>query len=243
MNKDPSIPNEAPKETAKAGSTAVSQFLQTVARTPVRHGGKTPGRLIFAMDATASREPTWDSACQIQAEMFAETSSLGGLLVQLCYYRGFQQYHSEAWCANTDQLQQQMAAVRCLGGATQIGRVLSHAVNEARAHKIQALVFIGDAVEEAADPLTVTAGQLGLLNVPVFIFQEGHAAKATQIFQQIAQLTSGACVPFDHRSGAELRELLTAVAVYAAGGRKALQNFSTTARPVVGLLSRQLKDE
>ena len=114
MHKDPSIPNEAPKETAKAGSTAVSQFLQTVARTPVRHGGKTPGRLIFAMDATASREPTWDSACQIQAEMFAETSSLGGLLVQLCYYRGFQQFHSEAWCANTAQLQQQITFYRDL---------------------------------------------------------------------------------------------------------------------------------
>ena len=59
-------------------------------------GGETPAeagegraRLIFAMDATASREPTWDRACQVQGQMFLETAALGGLEVQLVYYRGF----------------------------------------------------------------------------------------------------------------------------------------------------------
>ena len=47
----------------------VEAFLKKVALTarPVKTAGR--GRLIFAMDATASREPTWDRACHIQAEM------------------------------------------------------------------------------------------------------------------------------------------------------------------------------
>src|SRR3546814_9870581 len=44
---------------------------------PQRDGGRR-GRLIFAMDATASREPTWDRACRLQGEMFKETAALGG---------------------------------------------------------------------------------------------------------------------------------------------------------------------
>ena len=192
MSKDPNLPGKP--------SQAVSQFLDRVARTPIKSSAAGAGRLIFALDATASREPMWDSACRIQAEMFAETASLGGLQVQLCYYRGFQQFHCDSWCTDTTRLQEQMAQVRCLGGATQIGRVLEHCVVEARQHKVQALVFVGDAIEEATDPLCATAGQLGLLNVPVFIFQEGRSAQVTRVFQQIAQLSGGACVPFDHHS-------------------------------------------
>ena len=48
----------------------------------------TCGRVIFALDATASRQPTWDTACMLQAEMFRETATIGGLDVQLVYYRG-----------------------------------------------------------------------------------------------------------------------------------------------------------
>ncbi|MDA9063992.1 VWA domain-containing protein [Pseudomonadales bacterium] len=235
MSKDPNLPGKP--------SQAVSQFLDRVARTPIKSSAAGAGRLIFALDATASREPMWDSACRIQAEMFAETASLGGLQVQLCYYRGFQQFHCDSWCTDTTRLQEQMAQVRCLGGATQIGRVLEHCVVEARQHKVQALVFVGDAIEEATDPLCATAGQLGLLNVPVFIFQEGRSAQVTRVFQQIAQLSGGACVPFGHHSANELRDLLTAVAVYAAGGRKALENFSQRAGPGVALLTRQFKDQ
>lgn len=89
MSKDPNLPGKP--------SQAVSQFLDQVARTPVKSSAADAGRLIFALDATASREPMWDSACRIQAEMFAETASLGGLQVQLCYYRGFQQFHCDRW--------------------------------------------------------------------------------------------------------------------------------------------------
>ena len=42
-------------------------------------------RVIFALDATASREATWDLASQLQSKMFEEAA---GLEVQLLYYRG-----------------------------------------------------------------------------------------------------------------------------------------------------------
>ncbi|HJO87790.1 MAG TPA: VWA domain-containing protein, partial [Rhodospirillales bacterium] len=72
----------------KTSSEDVQAFLQKVVATPVRKASSEKGRLIFAMDATASREPSWDRACHLQGEMFQETAAMGGLEIQLAYYRG-----------------------------------------------------------------------------------------------------------------------------------------------------------
>jgi len=225
---------------AKANKSQVAAFLDKAAKTPVKASGE-QGRLIFALDATASREPTWDTACQLQAEMFRATGDLGGLSVQLCYYRGFNEFSAGDWCADTDALLRQMTAVRCLGGQTQLGRVLDHALGETRQKKVQALVFVGDALEEDPDAVCHKAGQLGMLGLPVFIFQEGSQPQVRSVFQQIAKLSGGAFAPFDAGSASQLRQLLSAVAVYAAGGRKALEDFSKQAGDDVLRLTRQLK--
>src|SRR5687768_9116709 len=137
---------------SKSTSADVSAFLDKLARTPaLRTGGA--GRLIFAMDATASREPSWDRACQIQAEMFKETAALGGLEVQLVYYRGFGECKASKWADSADKLLRAMTGVRCLGGATQIRRVLQHAIKETEGRKVNALVFVGDCMEEDIDEL------------------------------------------------------------------------------------------
>jgi hypothetical protein len=204
----------------------VSRFLKQVAETPApsRQPGQR-GRLIFAMDATASREPSWDHACQIQGEMFTETSALGGLAVQLLYYRGFGQCRASKWAVNPAQLLRFMTAVRCLGGATQIAKVLKHAIAENGKGKVNALVFVGDAMEENVDALCHHAGELGLLNIPVFVFHEGGDPIAERAFRQIARLSGGVYCPFDSSSARQLKELLSAVAVYAAGGRQALLDY------------------
>ena len=203
----------------------VDAFLSKVAVTPKRtqNAGKR-GRLMFAMDATASRQPTWDTAAGIQGQMFVETSALGGLDIQLAFYRGFGEFRVSPWTDNEKELLRLMTSVFCLAGETQIGKVLKHAVNEARDGHLNALVFVGDMVEEDVDALGKTAGELGLLGVPAFIFHEGDDAVAKFAFQQIATLTGGACMRFDANSAEILRELLAAVAVYAAGGRPALEN-------------------
>ncbi len=218
----------------------VEAFLRKVAVTPVSKPSSQLGRLIFALDATASRVPTWDRACHLQAQMFEETSALGGLTIQLCYYRGFNEFTATDWLTNTADLQNRMAAVQCLGGHTQINKVLQHAINETKLQKVNALVFVGDCMEEDVDELCHLAGELGILGAPVFVFHEGGDPGAAHAFRQIARLSNGAYCPFDADSAQQLRDLLSAVAVYAAGGHRALKYFSKNRGQTVQLLTRQI---
>jgi len=203
-----------------SSATEIADFLRKAATVPAP--AKAQGRLIFALDATASRQPTWERACQLQGEMFTETASLGTLAIQLVWYRGFNEFNATPWLMQAPALLRRMSTVHCLGGMTQLDRVLSHALQETRQHRINALVFVGDCMEEDADRLCHKAGQLGVLGVPVFIFHEGHEPVAAAAFRQIAQLSHGAYCPFDAGSARQLRELLGAVAVYAVGGWQAL---------------------
>ncbi|MFP6735292.1 MAG: VWA domain-containing protein [Rhodospirillales bacterium] len=226
---------------AKASSDQIQDFLRKVAVTPVRKSSDERGRLIFALDATASREPTWDRASHLQAEMFQETAALGGLEIQLAFYRGFGEFKATKWAADQDTLLRQMTGVYCLAGETQIRKVLRHAVAETKKHKVDALIFIGDCVEEDVDKLGAVAGELGLLGTPAFLFQEGRDPIAEFAFRQIAKLTNGAYCPFDSVSAQTLRELLRAVAVFAAGGRKALENLASNEGGAIRQISHQVK--
>jgi len=220
----------------------VDAFLRKVAALPPRPAmsARKRGRLMFALDATASRGPTWDRACHIQGDMFASAADLGGIEVQLVYYRGFRECRASPWVANAVDLSCRMTAVTCLGGQTQIGRVLAHAAKETRQCKVDALIFVGDACEEEPDHLCHLAGELGLLGVPAFIFHEGTDPAVRRVFTQMARLSGGAYCAFDAASAQQLRELLKAVAVYAAGGRTALEDWSRGKSPEVLRLTHQL---
>lgn len=220
------MPKRDVTEDRQQVSQNVSSFLDKVARAPNTKSGNEPGRLLFALDATMSREPTWDRACQIQGEMFHETAAIGGLEVQMAYFRGFGEFRASPWVASADKLLNAMSAVQCRGGFTQIAKVLRHALSESDTRKVNAVVYVGDAVEEDIDELCHLAGQLGLKGVPAFVFHEGRDRLAGKAFEEIARLSGGAYCQFSLASAQELRELLSAVAVYAAGGRKALANFS-----------------
>lgn len=185
-----------------------------------RQGG---GRLVLALDATMSRQPTWDVACEIQAKMFDAVGKAGSLNVQLVYYRGFGECRASRFVADTGQLKKLMTRIDCRGGRTQIGKVLSHALKENARSKVNALVFIGDAMEEEADELAHRAGELGLKGVPAFVFQEGSDPAATSAFREIARLSKGAWFRFDRSSADKLAKLLSSVAVFATGGMTALE--------------------
>jgi hypothetical protein len=213
----PSVPTSGKVAT----SSGVASFLAEVrARPPV--ASERRGRLIFAMDATMSRQPTWDLACALQAEMFEEASTIGGLDVQLVYFRGFNECRASPWVADARRLGSLMAKIECRGGQTQIGRVLGHVSGEAERGPVGAVVFVGDAMEEQLDDLCAKAGPLALRGIPVFLFQEGADSHAERAFREIARLTRGAWCRFDIGAAAELRALLRAAASYAAGGRSAL---------------------
>src|SRR5688572_11870879 len=147
------------------------------------------GRLIFALDATMSRQPMWDTACRLQGDMFNETAAIGGLDVQLVYYRGLAECRASRWVSDARQLGALMERIDCRGGHTQIGKILAHTLRETEMRKVQALVFVGDAMEEPIDDLCAAAGRLGLLGVPVFVFQEGYDPVAEPAFREIARLS------------------------------------------------------
>jgi hypothetical protein len=195
------------------------------------------GRLIFALDATMSRQPTWDTALRLQAEMFEEAAKVGGLEVQLAYYRGFNECRASRWVGKPQALRDLMTTIDCRGGHTQIGRILAHARKETGKKKVNVLVFVGDAMEEKIDDLAATAGELGLLGVRVFIFQEGHDGSVERAFREIARLSGGAYARFDVNAAGQLAELLRAAAVYAAGGLKALAKGGAGAQ----LLLKQMR--
>ncbi|MEO1250368.1 MAG: VWA domain-containing protein [Pseudomonadota bacterium] len=235
---------QSPAKPETSSNADISRFLSDLARIPPRPGGGAgSGRLIFAMDATASREPTWDRACHLQAEMFEATSDLGGLAVQLVFYRGFRECKASPWLTDTKALQKRMTGVGCLAGHTQIGRVLAHAAKETKKKTVNALIFVGDMCEEDIDALGHRAGELGILGVPAFIFHEGRDPIAARVFRHVAKLTGGAYCPFDSSSAQQLKDLLGAVAVFAAGGRRALADYGKTRRDAVLAITSQLGSE
>ncbi len=208
-----------------AKRSEIDQFLDKVKSTPpsVRHG---KGRLLFAIDATMSRQPLWDQASQLQAEMILAAGHETGLSVQFAYYRGMMEFYHSSWVNQPEQLTSEITRVYCQAGQTQIGRMLQHMQNETRQHKVNAAVFVGDALEESPEALYRLAGQLGLLGMPLFIFQEGYDPQVEAVYRKLAQLTGGAYCRFDSGSVAQLKELLKAVAEYATGGYMALEDYA-----------------
>ena len=206
-----------------ASSQAVTAFLeQTQALEPLQH----KGRLIFALDATASRQPTWDTAMHTQAALFSSADSLAGLSVQLLFFHGLARCLASKWQHNSSGLLEAMQKVQCRAGQTQIQRVLRHAINEHKQQAVQALVYIGDSVEESPDTLLQLAGQCGMLGLKIFVFQEGQDPYARDILQGIAHASGGAWEQFDHHSPAKLQALLGAVSSYATGGSAAVARLS-----------------
>jgi hypothetical protein len=235
----PARSGSAPATTSSRGE--IDAFLSQGEEPRPRYGRRRARPAVFALDATMSRQPLWDTACKLQGDMFREAAAIGGLDVQLVYYRGMAECGASAWVSQADRLAELMTRIDCRGGHTQIGKVLSHARSETERRKVQALVFVGDAMEEKIDDLCRAAGELGLLGVPAFMFQEGYDAIAEQAFREIARLTKGAYCRFDPGAAQQLGELLRAVAAYAAGGMKALADLSARRDPGAIKLIGQMK--
>ncbi|MDX1492040.1 MAG: VWA domain-containing protein [Pseudohongiellaceae bacterium] len=232
--------SRAQEQKAVSSKSEVSAFLQQVSRLPAVNAER--GRLLFALDATASRESAWDSAMGLQADMFVAAHSAGSLEIQLAYFRGFAEFYISNWCRSSDAMLKLMTGIQCRAGTTQIERVLRHTLEEHRKKSLHCLVYIGDAVEENQPVLRQLAGQCGLLNIPIFLFQDGHDPDAKQLYQSLAKLSKGAYFQFDSASAKHLRELLQAVAVYATGGWPALESYADNGGGAAVLkLTQQMK--
>ena len=204
--------------------TSVNAFLRRAQDQAMTN--TTSARLIFAMDATASREPTWDLATSLHAELFGIASATR-LDVQLVYYRGLDDFYVSGWNKEPRTLLHEMQNVRCRGGRTQILRVLQHARRQISNEKTEAVVFVGDCCEESPTELYACAGELGLFRLPVFVFQEGYDPHAKQVFQQIAKRSRGAYARFAPGSAKELAALLGVAVAYATKGKDAVSQLAT----------------
>jgi hypothetical protein len=221
-------------------SSRVEQFLAGVAKQPLRRGN-----LVFALDATASREKTWDAAAKLTAQMFREVATVGSLSMQLVYFRGVRDAGGECkasrWVEDPMELAGLMTGIKCVAGETQIERVLAHVSRETSrlgpgsgpgsgpggsgevGRKINALVFVGDCCEEDRDVLAGGTAELGKLGVPAFMFQEGADPVGRRRFEEIARATGGAYHQFNQGSLQQLADLLRAVATFSVGGVVALE--------------------
>ena len=232
-------PSKKLPSTKKSSRADIDRFVKQVTALDPHKALSASSRLLFAMDATMSRQPTWDRALHVQADMFKAAMSIGGLEIQLAYFRGFGEFRASAWLSDAQSLANAMTQVDCRGGHTQIERVLKHALTSAQSDKLKAVVYVGDCVEESADDLAALAGQLGVFGVPIFAFQEGGDPAAETVFRELARLSGGAFSRFSAASADQLRELLSAVAVFVAGGQEALSDFSRNrSRTVKGLLTQ-----
>lgn len=215
----------------------VDTFLEQAKRLAPLASGAPRARLVFALDATMSRQPTWDLACRLQGEMFAAASQAGGLSIQLVYFRGFDECRSSRWVADPRTLTELMTKIHCRGGQTQIGRVLRHVRTEAGRLPVKVLVYVGDALEEPIDDLCRVAGELGLLGVKAFMFHEGPDPDAARGFKEIARLTGGAYARFDANAPQALAGLLRAAAAYAASGVEGLARLAPSSEQARYLLT------
>jgi hypothetical protein len=243
MSDDKTPTKTTPAATPTTPASSVEQQVAEFARLAKElgspqaalHAMKQPrGRLIFAMDATQSREPTWEMARNLQADMFRAAS---GLQVQLVYYRGWDECGHSKWESEPGALELLMGRIACQGGYTQIRKILEHARNEMAIKPVNAVVFVGDAMEEKIDVLCGRAAEVG---VPVFVFQEGDDPAVEKAFKQIAQASGGAHFRFDAGAADQLRDLLAAVAVYATQGTAGLETQAQVSAPA-RLLLTQLK--
>ena len=224
--------------TKRSSSNDVAAFLDAAKRTPTLAQAK--GRLIFAVDATMSRQPTWDLASEIQSDMFEVAQSIGGLAVQLVYFRGRGEFEASAWTTTPSALAARMRDVRTRSGFTQLRHVLQHAAQEACRTKVGTLVYVGDCFEENPDIAAKEAAALALLGVPAFMFQEGDDPNAAAMFREVARLTKGVYSRFDAGAARQLRELLRAAAVYATGGGAALNRLAEVTGGEVLRLARSI---
>ena len=153
--KTPTKATRRDMERPRSSNAEVDAFLEQIRSLAPAASGR--GRLLFAMDATMSRQPTWDRAIQRQGEMFAAVERIGTLDVQLAYFRGFGECRASKWVSDAADLRGLMERIDCRGGQTQIGKVLTHALKENRKRPISAVAYVGDA-NNVAFSLALGAG-------------------------------------------------------------------------------------
>ena len=223
----------------KAKSTAVAAQSSSKKALGAALNNKRVPLLLFAMDATASREPAWAAAQKITSKMFEQIPA--DLRVALAYHSGGELKEVTPYTDNAKQFADKVHQVRCQAGATALNAILS---NAAQTRGLKALVYIGDCFEEDEQTAYDIAKQLKMTGTKCFFFHDTSCGSgwsvdgAREVFDNIVTITGGAVMDFNDQVIQESGDLLQAVAVFASVGKKALENKTLTLPGADKLLGR-----
>lgn len=189
---------------------------------PRRAAGAVPirPRLIFAIDATASREPSWNAARQVTDSLF--TALPGALDIALAVHGGSFLHTFTDFSANPGALRDRAAGITCLTGRTQLLPILSRALSNPG---VRVVLYIGDVFEESPMRARRLADAMGARGITLIVLHDTvdwQARRDAELFADLARRTGGCVLPFDASAVQRLRDLLQAVAFYAVGGTELL---------------------
>jgi hypothetical protein len=191
------------------------------ARPPAATGTPARPRLIFAVDATASREPAWVAARQVTDALVKALP--GQLDVALAVHGGSRVHIFTEFTNEPAALRDRAAGVVCEAGLTRLLPILSVSLKQPA---VRVVVYIGDVFEEnvaKGRQLTDAMGKQGIRLIVLHDTADPAARRDAELFWDLAKRTGGCVMPFDASSSGRLRDLLSAVAVYAVGGEKLLR--------------------
>ena len=239
------VPDETPAD-APAGPVTVFGRLAALVGGLLPHKAETAvapwdgrPRLVFGFDATASREPAWDTARRVTDALVKALP--GELDVALAVHGGGRLHTFTDFTANASTLRDRAAGIGCLAGPTRMLPLLSRAL---AAPGVRVVVYTGDVFEESPGRGQRIADALGRAGVRLFVLHDvadWMARRDAEVFLDLARRTGGCVLPFDAQAPARLRELLAAVAVYAVGGLALLEQ-KRSAMPGAVVLLRHLRD-
>lgn len=224
----------------------VMQQKETDAR---NHSLSVETNIIFAVDATASREQFWNESMAMQNNLFSVIKGLDlNLNVQLVSYGGLSSFTESSWHNSASMLKYSMEQIKCNAGGSQIGKVLQHTLSATSSKDVHALVFVGDSCEEKIKKLIPLAEQLKDKKVFPFIFDDGKNSTARnsnteKAFQAMADSGGGVCASFSIRDMSVFREYFKVASAIASRNTANIEHARRTIRTTQGkmLFERSVK--
>ncbi|MSP01441.1 MAG: hypothetical protein EXR07_10400 [Acetobacteraceae bacterium] len=222
----PPVPSRASNIFARLRTAATALVAQLPAglihiEPPAETGIAPRPRLVFAVDATASREPAWAAARQVTDALVKALP--GALDVALAVHGGGHVHTFTAFTNDAATLRDRAAGVTCISGMTRLLPILSTSLKHPA---VRVVVYIGDVFEESVAQGRRIADAMGARGTKLFVLHDTSnrdARRDAEIFWDLAKRTGGCVLPFDANAPGRLRELLAAVAVYAVGGEQLLR--------------------
>jgi hypothetical protein len=192
-------------------------------------------RLVFAVDATASRSAAWDTARRVTDTLFQALP--GQLDVALAVHGGDRVHTFTEFVSDPNVLRDTAAGISCVGGHTKLIDIMQRTSD---ARDVKVLLYIGDSFEESIEQAREAADALKARGVRLIVLHDlpGENKAAGDVFADLARRADGLVLPFDAGAAARIREILEAVAVLAVGGVKLLERKKTTLAAAPLLLSR-----